>query len=267
MSDVGLLSFAILGNFAFDGEWAVVADIEESLEVAFHTNVTVSEGDFLAPCGATNIGRGPAGIFAVDAANVATDFAECFDGFSGAVEDHIRGIKVDEEVIALDIADELEEVIGGFLTCFEVELLSVGADVVEEIASGVDEVFVVGAGRIVWYEADMEGDSGAAEEFGEVADFLHFLEACGAGLLWDEPDGASSGGDIGVAFAIEPSEDGRDGDVGGAAAIEEGGGGGGCASTGVGGVHLDGGDTEFPGDFEMDTQSGIDGGKDTDGPI
>jgi hypothetical protein len=203
----------------------------------------------------------------VDAANVATDFAECFDGFAGAVEDHIGGIKVDEEVIALDIADELEEVIGGFLTGFEVELLSVGADVVEEIASGVDEVVVIGAGGIVRNEADMEGDSGAAEEFGEVADFLHFLESCGTGWLGDEPDGSGGGGDIGVAFAIEAAEDCGDGDIGGAAALEEGGGGGWCASTGVGGVYLDGGYTEFLSDFEVYTESGIDGGEDTDRPV
>jgi hypothetical protein len=49
VSDVCFLSIAILGDFAFDGEWSVVADIEESLEVAFHTDVTVSEWDFLAP--------------------------------------------------------------------------------------------------------------------------------------------------------------------------------------------------------------------------
>ena len=59
------------------------------------------------------------------AADEMSDFLEGFDRIAGPVKNHVGGIEVDEQVIAFDIVDEIEQMVSGLLTGFEIELLSV----------------------------------------------------------------------------------------------------------------------------------------------
>lgn len=265
LADFGFLAFRFLRDFAFDGEGAGVADFEEGAEVGLHIDLSFAEGHFAAPGDAWLIA--PGGIFAMHAADVAADLAECGDGFTGTVEDHIGRIEVDEEVGRGHIFEKLEEGVGGFLSGFEVKGLFVAGDVFAEVAGDFDDLGVALRGGIVGDEAEVEGDDIAAEEASEIGDLFHFLEAGSARFFGHEAHRAFDRWDIGVAFTGEAAEDASEFDIEIIEFLAEQVGGFGGAGFAVGGMELDGRDIELVRHLEVHTEPGIDACEDSDGPF
>ena len=122
----------LLGNFAFDGQGTGVAEVLEGAKEVLHADVAFAQRHFGAPLLAGP--RRPLGVLAVDAADVAADLAQGLDRLAGAVEDHVGRIEVDEQVVAVHVAEESQQRVGRLLAGLQVQILPVGPAVVAQLA-------------------------------------------------------------------------------------------------------------------------------------
>jgi hypothetical protein len=76
--------------------------------------------------------RRPLGVLAVDAADVRADLAEGLDRLAAAVEDHVRRIEIHKQVLAVHLADELQQGVGRLLAGLQVQVLPVAPAVVAQ---------------------------------------------------------------------------------------------------------------------------------------
>ena len=118
------LPLGLLRDLAFDGQRAGVADLVERAQEVLHADVAFAQRHFGAPLLARP--RGPLGVLAVDAAHVAADFLQGLDRLARAVEDHVGRVEVDEQVVALDVADEPQQRVGRLLAGLQVQRLAAG---------------------------------------------------------------------------------------------------------------------------------------------
>ena len=84
----------------------------------------------------------------MNAAHQMAHFFEGFDRVAGSVQDHVGRIEIDEEVRSSDIVNEFEQVIGRLLARFEMQVLTVGRDVIEQPARRFDQSIVVRSSAI-----------------------------------------------------------------------------------------------------------------------
>ena len=129
------------------------------------------------------------------------------DRLARAVEDHVGRIEVDEQIVAADVAEELQQRVGRLLAGLQVQVLAVGLAVVAQLAGDGDDVAVQRVGRVVRHEAEVQAHGVDAQQPGEIGDLLHLLQPRGAGRRRHQADGARDGGNVGVALALEAAED------------------------------------------------------------
>ena len=144
----------------------------------------------------------------MDAADVLADLSQRLDRLARPVEDHVGRIEVDEQVVALHVADELQQRVGRFLSGFQVQRLTVLLGVIAQVARDGDDLLIERLAGVVRHEAQVQGDDRAAEQLGEVGDLLHLRQSRRARFRRHEAHGAVDRGNVGVAFALEAAEDG-----------------------------------------------------------
>jgi len=71
----------------------------------------------------------------VDTLDVCSHLVERLEGFAGPVEDHVGGVEIDGEIVALDVADESEEGLGGFLAGLQMKSLAIASAVAADFLS------------------------------------------------------------------------------------------------------------------------------------
>ena len=243
MLDFGFLAFGLLRNLPFDRQRSAVPDFFESLKIQSDVYLPFAQRDFSAP--GQSWGIAPSRVFAMDAANVFADFTKRFNRFAGTVENHVRRIEIDEQVLALGIADELQKCIGGFLSGFQVDRLFVLCCMIAKLTSDVDYICVFFAFHIMGNHTDVQTDDVTSQESGEVRNLLHFLEPRSAGLGRYQADGSFHGWDVCVAFSVKPTEDAREFNPIGIELFEESFSGGRCAAGGMRGMKLYRWDSQF----------------------
>ena len=116
-------------------------------------------------------------------------------------------------------------------------------------------------------EAEMQGDHAAAQQPGKVSDLLHLLRPRRTRGGWHESDGLGHRRDVRVAFALKSPEDGGQHDVQLFQASQE------LVGVRLGArplgrrMQLDGWHTQLMSDFQFHTQSRINAGENTNGPL
>ena len=118
-------------------------------------------------------------------------------------------------------------------------------------------------GRLVRDEAEVQAHGVDAQQSGEVGDFLHLLQPRRAGLRRNEAHRSLDRGNIGVALALETAENNADLHPKAGYAGEELAGLLGRAVRGARGMELDRRHAQLVGHVEMNSQTGIDAGKDS----
>ena len=81
-----------------------------------------------------------------------------FDRFAGAVQDHVGRIEIDEQIIAGNVVDKMDQRLGRFLTGFQVQVLGIRSTEITEQLSDLDDLLVIVALTIVWYKAEVQCD-------------------------------------------------------------------------------------------------------------
>ncbi len=203
----------------------------------------------------------------MDAADQVTDLQQGVDRVVGAVEDQVGRVEVDEQVVALDVCNEIEQVFGRFLAGLEIQLLVVAGHVIEQFASDSDQAGVTVATAIFGDEPDVQCDGVAAQQRGEVADLLHFLHTSGSSLFGHQPHRGGRRGNVGVAFAFESTKHGCHGDARIGTATKKLGSRFRVAGVRMRGMNLHAGDAEFGGDVQVDSETSIDRREDSDRPL
>jgi len=203
----------------------------------------------------------------VNAAHAAADLLQGGDGFAGAVQDHVRGIEIDEQIVARHVPDETQQPVRGFLTGFQVQILAVGRRVIADLARYRQHVAIQGIGRIVGDEAQVQSDDVAAQQAGKVGDLLHLLCAGGPRFRRNQPDRTDDRGDVRVTFAFETSEHDADLDAQFLQSGDE------FLRVfraprfAVGGVQMDRRNTQLVGHLESHSQPCVNTGKHTNRPL
>ena len=194
-----------MGDFPLDGERPFVAKFLQRSKVGLHTDVAFAERDFCTPFFAADIFRCPRGVFAVDAANQMSDLLQSLDRIAGPVQDHVGGVEIDEQVVAIDIANELQQVIGRFLSGFEVQVLAVVFDIVKKTAGHLDQV-PVAVGVSSGHESDVHANDVAPDELCKVRDRMKLGSTGVTQSLRDNADCLGSSLNTFVCFSCEAAE-------------------------------------------------------------
>ena len=202
--------------------------------------------------------RRPLRVFAVNAAHQVADFFEGLNRIAGSVQDHVGRVEVDEQIRATNIVNEFEQMIGRLLSRFEMQVLAVGRDVIEQPARRFEQPLIARSRSIGRDESDMQSDRSTTEQLGEVRDFFHLLDTRRAGRFGDEADRVRRGRNVGIALALKATEHARHCDSRPFAVREERVGSGLSARWLVGRVDLNGGNSQFTSHIQMNAQSGID---------
>ena len=161
MSNFRLLSYGVLRNFPFDGQRAGVTDFREGTKVAFHAHIALPERDLLPPFDARL--SGPFPILAVDAADILPNLAQGGQRFSGSVQDHVGRIKVDEQVVSLDITDELQQGVGRLLSRLQMQGLAISSTMVTQVTGDFQDFGIERIVSVVRDEAEVQSDDFATE--------------------------------------------------------------------------------------------------------
>ena len=113
-------------------------------------------------------------------------------------------------LFALDIAEKLQQPVGGLLTGLQVQGLTVGGTVVTDFASNGDDLIVVRfSDRRVGNEAQVQSDDGTIQQLGKVRDLLHLGHACRSRFARNQADGPLRGGNVRIALALKSAKDCR----------------------------------------------------------
>src|SRR5207245_5743626 len=142
-------------DLALDRDGAGVADLFQLGDVAVDADLAFAEGLLFAQLAGT---RRPGAILGVRAEDAAPEEAKRFDRLTGAVQQHVRRIEVDAQVVAADVLDEAEESGRGLLARFKREPLPVAGAVVAETLHHADDGAVLGLRVVLRHEAAMPGD-------------------------------------------------------------------------------------------------------------
>ena len=137
------------------------------------------------------------------------------DGVAGAVEDHVGGVEVDVDVVAVEVAQELEEFFGLLLAGLHEEGKVELVEPVGDLADAVDDLLVLlRVLGLVGDEAYVGGDVGDAEFAAEAGGLLGDGAAVGPVGVGDEATGAADVGDGRVVLAGEADHAAGEGDAG-----------------------------------------------------
>ncbi len=200
-------------------------------------------------------------------AHVRTNLLQRRDWVTRTVEDHIRWIEIDEQIVAFDIVDESQECLGRFLTCFQMQSLVVDPTMFGQFLGYIDDCRVSFRMFVsVWYEAQMQPDDSAIQQVGEVANLLHFPQSNSSCFVRNQADGPLRRWNVGVTLTVEPAKDGRQTDAQTGNTCKEVVGMSLGSNFFAGGVQLDCGNAQVAGDFQRDAQTGINTGKNADLP-
>ena len=76
-------------------------------------------------------------------ANVLANLLQSLNWFARSIQNHVGRIEVDEQVVAFDIVNEMQQVVGRFLPGFQVHPLPVAANVIQDISRDGNQILVV----------------------------------------------------------------------------------------------------------------------------
>ena len=195
-----------LGQFIQDHIETGIADFLERLQEELSVDFTLPEGDFRTPVDAGSTRRGKR-VFAVARTNVLADLLKRFDRIAHSVKNEVRRVKVNKDVVATNVVKEREQILGFFLTGFQMETLAVLLQVVAVFLNGRDHALIGVGGGIVGNKTDVRADRFNAEQLSEVGDFARFLKPRLARLFRHESNRFRSTRDRFVRFAFKSQKD------------------------------------------------------------
>ena len=78
---------------------------------------------------------------------------------AAAIEDHVRRVEVDEQILAVDVLEETQQNVRRLLAGFQMERLMVRRQVIAQVAGHLKHILVVATCAIVRHKADVHADN------------------------------------------------------------------------------------------------------------
>ena len=163
MLDIRQLLLAV--DFAFDRYIGVVSERMQLFKECAEIHPAVSKADLFTQIVA--VGRIHA-ILGVEIADIGSENIECVYRIGFAVQDEIRGVEIDAEIVTVHRLKTAQESHGCFLPCLKKQMLSVFPAVQRDSAHSVAEALIFRVARILRNKPHMGDDVRNAERRGKV---------------------------------------------------------------------------------------------------
>ena len=144
------------------------------------------------------------------AADVTAHLPQGRDRLARTVQNHVGRIEIDEQIVALDVADELQQRVGRLLSGFQMQSLAVAAAMIAQLPRHGQHLADT-AGRPRRAARSPGAGPPRRTPSSRAKSAISFISATRAARVsgGTSPTVRDDRGNVGVAFSLEAAEDGR----------------------------------------------------------